>query len=76
MPIFRHLQGLVLDPEAIKAITTAYEKACVDLQLIDRDDPLTELVAKEVIAVAQTGERDPVRITQMVMQKLGVRGAK
>ena len=38
--------------------------------------PLTELVAKDVIAVAQTGERDPVRITQMVMQKLGVRGAK
>ena len=76
MPISRHLQGLILDPEAIKAITVAYENAYRDLKLIDRDDPLTELVAKEVIAVAQTGERDPVRITQMVLQKFGVRGAK
>ena len=43
MPIFRHLQGPILDPEGIKAITTAYEKACVDLQLNDRDDPLTKI---------------------------------
>jgi hypothetical protein len=73
MPISRHLQGLILDPEAI---TVAYEKACVNLQLVDRDAPVTELVAKEVIAVAQSGERDPLRITQTVMQKYVVRRTK
>jgi hypothetical protein len=76
MPITAALRGLAFDPETIKAITTAYERACSELQLVDRTDPLTELVAKTIITVAETGERDPERIRQMAMEKLGMRGAQ
>ena len=76
MPIVRHLQGFDFDPETIKIITIAYEKVCRELQLIDRNDPLTEFVTKEIIAVAQTGERDSNRIAQNAMQKLGARSDK
>lgn len=76
MPITGLLRDIVFDPETIKAITTAYERACSELQLVDRNDLLTELVAKTIISVAETGERDPERIRQMAMEKLGMRDTK
>ena len=30
--------------------------------LADRTDPITEIIARKIIDVAQTGERDPLRI--------------
>jgi hypothetical protein len=42
----------------ILCVTTAYEKALILLGLKDRNDPPTELVAKHIVEVAQTGERD------------------
>lgn len=76
MPITAALRGLVFDPETTKAITTAYERACSELRLVDRTDPLTELVAKTIISVAEKGERDPDRLRQMAMEKLGMRSTK
>jgi hypothetical protein len=31
---------------------------------VDRDDPATLLIAKRIIALAQEGERDPVRLRE------------
>jgi hypothetical protein len=76
MPITAALRDIVFDPETIKAITTAYERACSELQLVDRTDPLTELVAKAIISVAEKGERDPDRLRQMAMEKLGMQNTK
>jgi len=76
MPILRLLQDRAFDPEAIKVITQAYERACNELRLVDRTDPLTELVAKAIISVAETGESNPDRILQAALQKLGVRDAQ
>lgn len=73
MPIFSLLQDRGFDPEEITVITKAYERACNELRLVDRTDPLTKLVAKAVISVAETGERDPDRILKMALQKLGAR---
>ncbi len=76
MSIVGLLQNSAFDPDTIKAITTAYERARSELRLVDRSDPLTELVARTIISVAETGERDPDRIRQIAMEKLGMRGAK
>jgi len=56
--IYRLLQNSAFEPIDIARMTTAYEKALILLGLKDRNDPLTELVAKHVIEIAQTGERD------------------
>lgn len=61
------------DPETIKVMTTAYESALADLGLIDRNDPITELVANTILTIASTGERDPELIKQRALNVLGVR---
>jgi hypothetical protein len=57
MAIYRLLQRAVFDDRAVKAMTTAYEAALVELRLADRNDPVTEIVARKIVELAQTGER-------------------
>ena len=76
MPIVRLLQDRAFDPETITIVTNAYERACNQLRLVDRTDLLTELLAKAIISVAETGEHDSDRILQAALQKLGIRAAK
>jgi hypothetical protein len=72
MAIYRLLQNAAFEPAAIQVMTAAYEDACRVLRLADRTDPLTELVAKKIIEIAQTGERDPIRLRQRALGDLGV----
>jgi hypothetical protein len=53
-------------------MTTAYEGALVVLKLTDRQDPITELVAKKIIEVAQAGERNPDRLREKALIELGI----
>jgi hypothetical protein len=41
-------------------MTAAYKGALIDLGLTNRDDPITELVAKSIVNVTAAGVRDPV----------------
>ena len=59
MAIYRLIASGTFDPDAIEAMTAAYESALSDLRLVDRGDPLTDVIAKSIITVASTGERDP-----------------
>jgi hypothetical protein len=68
MPIKTYLSGIVLDAEATRALGTAFESACKALQLSDRTDPATELVAKKLIDLAKEGERDPELLCAAVLQ--------
>jgi hypothetical protein len=60
--IYRLLQNSAFEPEDIKRRAEAYELALLQLELKDRDDPLTETIATLIIEVAQTGEKDPCMI--------------
>jgi hypothetical protein len=70
MPINRMIDSAAFDPTAITALTSAYEEACAALHLIDRTDPLAEVVAKKIIEHAQRGERDPNRLREVVLKEL------
>jgi hypothetical protein len=74
MPINRVLQscGGSFAPDDIKVLNTAYEDALRALCLVDRNDPLTELVAKKVVEIGQTGIRDPRQISGMAVKALGL----
>ena len=73
MAIQRLLQNSAFGPEQIAYIATAYEDALHELGLASRTDPITEIIAKKIIEIAQTGERDPLQIRGRAIAELGVR---
>ena len=73
MAIYRLIANGSFDPDVIVAMSAAYEKALSDLQMSDRTDPFTELIAKAIVNVTATGERDPGQIKERALNALGVR---
>jgi hypothetical protein len=71
MAIYRMISSGSFEPDVIEAMTAAYERALINLAM-KRNDPLTELVAKTIINVTATGEREPVTITELALHVLGV----
>jgi hypothetical protein len=71
MAVYRLLrEGPAFEPEAVHALVLAYEDVLRELQLTDRNDPFTAIVAKAVIEVARLGERDPAEIRNRVLKVL------
>jgi len=70
MPIRGALQTRAFGPEDIRIITVAFEDALRELKLVDLSDPLTEIVAKKMIEIADEGERDPIRLKDRTLQAL------
>lgn len=76
MPINRLLEGSVFEPDDINVLNEAYEGALRALRLVDRNDPLTELVAKKIIEVHQRDIRDPAEISKLAIRALGLPEAR
>jgi hypothetical protein len=70
MALYRRLVGAAFDGRAVKAMAVAYEAVLLDLKLIDRDDPLTEIIANKIIECAATGERDADRLRGVTLQHI------
>jgi hypothetical protein len=60
------------DPEAVRAMMAAFDKACAVLGLVDREDPLIQSLAKTIVEQARTGERNPDKLCAMALQALEV----
>jgi hypothetical protein len=60
----------VFSPADIVILSTAFEDTLRALNLTNRDDPTTEIVAKKIIELAKQGERDPVRLQERAVQAL------
>ena len=70
MSSYRALANTAFDPEAVTALTRVYDDACTTLHVIGREDPLAEIVAKKIIEHATRGERDPIRLREIVLKDL------
>jgi hypothetical protein len=68
MAIFSLIVDSAFCPEEIETIASAYETALCDLGLVDRNDPLTDIVAKAIINVAAIGERNPEKIKERALR--------
>lgn len=72
MAIYRLLQNSPLGPEEIAVLTDAYERTLRALNLVDRNDPITEMVARKVIELAQRGVREAKQLSALTIKELGV----
>jgi hypothetical protein len=72
MAIYRLLQNSPFGPVEIAVLTDAYERTLQKLSLVDRNDPLTELIAKKVIELAQRGVRDAGELSGLAIKGLGL----
>jgi hypothetical protein len=72
MPIYRLLQNTPMGPEEISRLTTAYEQALRTIGIVERDDPLAELLARKIIEIAQTGVREPRDISTLAIKEIGI----
>lgn len=65
-------EGPSFSPEEVAQLTEAYEYVLASLELQDRDDPITELIAKKIIELFGRGERDTLEIHDRTIKELGV----
>jgi hypothetical protein len=68
MPIYRLLQNSAFGPEDVERMGIAYERALATYGLVDPPDALAENLAKLIIEIFQTGEKDPEHICEIVLQ--------
>jgi hypothetical protein len=72
MAIYRLLQNSPLGPEEIAILTDAYERTLRTLSVVDRNDPLTEMIARKVIELGQRGVREAKQLSELAIKELGV----
>ena len=72
MAIYKLIASGSYGPDDINAMTAAYESALVEIRSVDRDDPLTEILAKSILTVTATGERDPEKIKERALRALRI----
>jgi hypothetical protein len=72
MPIRGLLERSAFGPSEIERMVAAFEDVLRVLGLVDRKDPVTEIVAKKIIEIAQSGERDPAAIRARAIEELGI----
>lgn len=70
MTIYRMLQKTTLGPDDTARLVKAYKAALHEIGLKDRDDPLTQIIARKIIEVGQTGILDPTQISRLAVKKL------
>jgi hypothetical protein len=56
-------------PDEIAKLVEGFEDALAALGLVRRDDLATMLIAKAILDVAKTGERDPKRLRDLVVDR-------
>lgn len=69
MPITPFLRDQAFDPETIEAMSEAFAPAREILGLKDREDPLTALVARRIIELAQRGVRTKAGLCSEAVKK-------
>ena len=73
MAIYKLIANGSFGPDEIDVMTVAYEDALIEIQVAKRDDPITELIAKAIVNVTATGERDPKVVMERALNALEIR---
>jgi hypothetical protein len=60
--------GASFEPEDIALLAAGLETALRSLDITNRNDPATTLIAKLIIQIAGDGERDPTRLAKRAVE--------
>jgi hypothetical protein len=69
MPITPFLGDRVFEPELIQPMSAAFSGVCAALGLSGRADRITELVARQIIDLAQRGVHTQAALYLLTMQE-------
>ena len=72
MPINRMFRDGKIKAEEVERLNRAFTFTLQSLSLVDRDDPVCEIVARKVIEIDAAGTRDPKEIARLAVKKLGL----
>jgi hypothetical protein len=72
MPIKHLLGNSKLGPEDTKKLDAAYSYALRSLGLVDRNDPLCEIIARKIIEVGAVADSNPRQIADRAVKKIGL----
>ena len=73
MPISRLLEAGHYTPEKTEVLTKAFSLALGMMGLVDRNDPLCDLVAHKVLEAAEAGSGNPKEIAEAAVARIGLR---
>jgi len=71
MPIDRLFREGKIKPEEVERLNRAFTFALSALSLVDRNDPVCEIVARKVIEIDAAGTHDPKEIGMLAARQLG-----
>ena len=57
-------------PEEVERLNSAYRDVLRSLRLVDRNDPIAEIVARTVIGIDAMGVREPSEISKIAIRRL------
>jgi hypothetical protein len=69
MPIASYLRGTRFDNETRRVMGVAFEMVRVALGLVDQGYIANEIIAKHIIKLAETGERDPDILCELALKE-------
>ena len=71
MALYRRLDSLTYSIADQARMGAAYELLLMQLRLLNRDDPITELIATRVIEAFEAGVQDPQEICEYLRARMG-----
>jgi hypothetical protein len=71
MPLDRLLEKRGIGPEYSEILKQAFNLALHGLNLVDRNDPICEIVARRIIEIGRDSRRSPQEIASLTIKQLG-----
>jgi hypothetical protein len=73
MPISRLLDETNLTPERRHVLQLAFDNTLRKLDLVDRNDPICDIVARKVIELGANSNTNAIAISEIAYRQLGLR---
>ena len=72
MPINRLFRDGKIKPEEVERLNRAFTFTLQSLHLVDRNDPICDIVAHKVIEIDKAGTHDPQEIAKRATKEFGI----
>jgi hypothetical protein len=64
------MAAMVFDDAEVRAMTVAYETILAELKVVDRDDPITDIIARKILALCEARACEAHRLAEVTLQQM------